>query len=141
MSSEPKPPLDLFNGLKTLSDASFPKKCALCGEEYDTVEAYIQKTGDVAGKSGLKKGFDDDDKPIVELFRNCICGSTLMDFFNDRRDITKEGLRRRKRFGQLMRMLIEKEIERAVARSELLKIIKGEHSPVLEKMGIHTLIR
>lgn len=133
--------LDLFHGLKALSDASFPKKCGFCGEEYATVEEYVRKTEDVSGKSGLKKGYDDDDKPIVELFRNCICGSTLMDCFNDRRDISDDGLKRRELFGKLMRMLTDNGIDSAVARSELLKVLKGEHSPVLEKMGINTQIR
>ncbi len=141
MPSELDPSLDLFNGLKALSDASFPKKCAYCGEEYATVEEYVQKTKDVSGKSGLKKGYDDDDTPIVELFRNCVCGSTLMDCFNDRRDVSDEGLKRRELFGKLMRMLTDKGVDVAVARSELLKVIKGEHSPVLEKMGISTHIR
>ncbi len=141
MPSEVDHPLDLFNGLKALSDASFPKKCSFCGEEYATVEEYVQKTEDVSGKSGLKKGYDDDDKPIVELFRNCICGSTLMDCFNDRRDVSDDGLKRRELFGKLMRMLTDKGIDVAVARSELLKVLKGEGSPVLEKMGINTKIR
>ncbi len=132
---------ELFNGLKALSDASFPKKCAFCGEEYATVEEYVQKTEDVSGKSGLKKGYDDDDKPIVELFRNCICGSTLMDCFNDRRDISEDGLKRRELFGKLMQMLTDKGVDRAVARSELLKVIQGKPSPVLEQLGINTQIR
>lgn len=133
--------LELFNGLKALSDASFPKKCSFCGEEYATVDEYVQKTEDVSGKSGLKKGYDDDDKPIVELFRNCICGSTLMDCFNDRRDVSTGGLKRRELFGKLMKMLTDKGVETDVARTELLKVIKGEPSSVLEKMGINTQIR
>lgn len=141
MPSETDHSSELFNGLKALSDASFPKKCAFCGEEYATVEEYVQKTEDVSGTSGLKKGYDDDDKPIVELFRNCICGSTLMDCFNDRRDVSSEGLKRRELFGKLLKMLTDKGIEGAVARGELLKVIKGEHSPVLEQMGINTQIR
>lgn len=133
--------LELFNGLKALSDASFPKKCAFCGQEYATVEEYVRKTEDVSGKSGLKKGYDDDDNPIVELFRNCVCGSTLMDCFNDRRDISDNGLKRRKLFGKLMDMLTAKGMESDVARSELLKVLKGESSPLLEKLGVNTHVR
>lgn len=141
MPSDSEYSSDLFSGLKALSDASFPKKCSLCGQEYASVEEYVQKTEDVSGKSGLKKGYDDDDKPIVELFRNCVCGSTLMDCFNDRRDLSDGGLKRRELFGQLMGMLTDKGIENDVARNELLKVIQGEPSPVLEKMGISTKIR
>lgn len=141
MALDSDDPMDLFRGLKALSDASFPKKCSFCGMEYATVEEFIQKTEDVSGKSGLKKGYDDDDKPIVELFRNCICGSTLMDCFNDRRDVTAEGLRRRELFGKLMSILTEKGLAQHVARNELIRVIRGEHSPVLEKLGVNTQIR
>lgn len=141
MPSNSNHTLELFNGLKALSDASFPKKCALCGQEYANVEEYVRKTEDVSGKSGLKKGYDDDDKPIVELFRNCVCGSTLMDCFNDRRDVSDGGLRRRKLFGKLMKMLTAKGIGRDEARRELLKLLKGESSPVLEKLGVNIQVR
>ena len=107
MPSDSEYSSDLFSGLKALSDASFPKKCSLCGQEYASVEEYVQKTEDVSGKSGLKKGYDDDDKPIVELFRNCVCVSTLMDCFNDRRDLSDGGLKRRELFGHLMGMLTD----------------------------------
>lgn len=141
MRSDKSSSLELFNGLKALSDASFPKKCSYCGEEFATVEEYVQKTEDVSGQSGLKKGYDDDDKPIVELFRNCVCGSTLMDCFNDRRDISGGGLKRRQLFGKLMEMLISKGVEGGVAREELLKILKGQSSQILEDLGINTQIR
>ncbi len=132
---------ELFNNLKALSDASFPKRCAMCGREYASVEEYVEKTQDVSGQSGLKKGYDDDDKPIVELFRNCVCGSTLMDCFNDRRDVSEGGLKRRKLFGKLITMLSEKGIEAGKARQELLKVMRGEPSEVLEKLGISTIGR
>ncbi len=141
MASNSDQSLALFNGLKALSDASFPKKCSFCGMEYASVEEYVQKTEDVSGKSGLKKGYDDDDKPIVELFRNCVCGSTLMDCFNDRRDVTDAGLKRRELFGKLMEILTEKGVAHEAARAELLKVIRGESSQLLQKMGIDTQVR
>jgi hypothetical protein len=141
MPSDINQAMTLFDGLKALSDASFPKKCATCGQEYATVEEYIRKTGDVSGKSGLKKGYDDDDNPIVELFRNCVCGSTLMDCFNDRRDVSDGGLKKRELYGKLLDLLLAKGLAVDAARSELLKVLKGETSPVLEKLGIHNRIR
>ena len=60
-----------------------------------------------------------------------------MDFFNDRRDVSNDGLKRREFFEQLMRMLTESKIAHAVARRELLKVVKGENSTVLDKLGIH----
>lgn len=132
---------ELFKGLKALSDASFPKRCASCGQEYASVEDYVEKTEDVFGKSGLKKGYDDDDKPIVELFRNCVCGSTLMDCFSDRRDVSEPGLKRRKMFGKLIDMLTSKGVEADTARVELMKVLKGEPSALLEKLGVNTQSR
>ncbi|MGD8844034.1 MAG: hypothetical protein PVJ84_18740 [Desulfobacteraceae bacterium] len=138
MGPDVKHSSELFKNLKALSDASFPKRCAMCGQEYASVKEYVEKTQDVSGQSGLKKGYDDDDKPIVELFRNCVCGSTLMDCFSDRRDVSDAGLKRRKLFGKLIDIMISKGVEAGLARQELLKVMQGEHSAVLEKLGVNT---
>jgi hypothetical protein len=132
---------ELFKGLKALSDASFPKRCANCGAEYESVKDYVQKTQDVSGQSGLKKGYDDDGKPIVELFRNCVCGSTLMDCFNDRRQATEAGIKRRMLFDKLLKDLQQEGLKASSAREQLLKVLRGEHSEVLTRIGINTQIR
>lgn len=126
----------LFKDLKELSESSFPKKCSSCGVVYESSEQFVLKTADIAGCSGLKSSQGDCGGQIVELFRNCICGSTLMECFNDRRDISKAGLKRRELFGRLMAILEKKRVPGDQARSELLKLINGERSRVLEKMGI-----
>jgi hypothetical protein len=77
---------------------------------------------------------DDDDEPIVELFRNCACGSTLLEFCSDRRDNSPAGIRRRRRFGELMVLLVSSGIKEFVARQELLKMLRGEKSEVIDKM-------
>ena len=129
---------DIFKGLRALSESTFPKRCANCGSEYATVQDYIQKTEDVSGKTGLKKGYDDYDQPIVELFRNCVCGSTLMDCFSDRRDISSQGLKRRTLFGKLLSLLESKGVNSDVAREQLLLVLRGQPSKLLEHMGINT---
>lgn len=126
----------LFSNLKALSASSFPKRCDNCGEVYMSSEQFISKTDDISGKSGLKIGADDSGGHIVELFRNCICGSTLMECFNDRRDTTKAGLKRRKLIERLMAILVKKGLPADLARAELLKLIHGDYSRVLERMGI-----
>jgi hypothetical protein len=141
MASDSNETSELFKGLKALSEASFPKHCASCGQEYTSVKDYVEKTDDVYGKSGLKKGYDDDDKPIVELFRNCTCGSTLMDCFSDRRDVSEAGLKRRKMFGKLIEMLTSKGVPADTARVELMKVLKGKSSGLLEKLGVNTQTR
>jgi len=122
----------LYAGLQELAAGAFPKRCTLCGRSYRNVEDYVAQTGRVgSGRSGLKQTFDDDGQVIVELFRNCVCGSTLMDCFNDRRDISAAGAKRRARFGELVESLVVRGLEREHARSELLKILRGEKSAVL----------
>lgn len=124
----------LFDGLTALYEASFPKKCANCGRTFASAEDYTTQTEDVHGKSGLKSSLDDDDKPIVELFRNCPCGSTLMDCFADRR--SPAAMKRRKVFGRVLDTLEQRGMERNHAREELLKVLRGGTSPEIEALGI-----
>ena len=136
---DPNRHLELYQGLKALSDASFPKKCASCGRQFGSLNAFIRETQSVSkGVSGLKRSLDGAKKSIVELYRNCPCGSTLMDCFDDRRDTTAWGTKHRALFGKLMRMLIVKGLASYRARRELHRILKGEYSSVLAKMGIET---
>lgn len=123
---------NIYKGLQALSNSSFPKKCSTCGIRYETVEDYVSKTESIRKMSGLKESFDDDDKPIVELFRNCVCGSTLMDVFNNRRDLSPSGLKRRKKFDELLNRLVDKGFTAETARDELLKIMRGEGSELLK---------
>lgn len=126
----------LFKDLKALSESSFPKKCSSCGKVYESSEQFVRNTAGIAGRSGLKSSEGDCGDQIVELFRNCICGSTLMECFNDRRDLSQAGLNRRELFGRLIAMLEKKGLSAGQARTELLKLVLGEHSRVLEEMGI-----
>ncbi|MBT8339511.1 MAG: oxidoreductase [Desulfatitalea sp.] len=130
---------DIYKGLRALSEASFPRQCTTCGKRFETVEAFIRATQTVReGNSGLKSALSETDAPIVELFRNCTCGSTLMDCFNDRRDMSPAGLKRRALFDQLLNLITSKGVKRSLARTELLKVLNGENSSLLQKMGIKT---
>jgi len=123
---------DLYAGLEEIAASAFPKGCAMCGRKYRDVDDYIAQTQRVgSGRSGLKQSLDDDGRVIVELFRNCVCGSTLMDCFSDRRNNSEIGVRRRARFGELIDNLVAKGLERERARSELLRVLRGEQSAIL----------
>lgn len=127
---------DLFEGLHALRKSAFPKHCANCGRTFDTAEQFLAETESIRdGLSGLKQSYDDDDSPIIELYRNCVCGSTLMDFFSDRRDFSERGVQRRKRFGELLEYLMGSGMERELARTELLKVLRGEKSELLQQYG------
>lgn len=126
----------LYEGLQEFAANAFPKRCAMCGRIYANTEDYIRQTGRVAGgRSGLKQTLGDDGEVIVELFRNCVCGSTLMDCFNNRRDRSAAGLKQRERFGHLIETLMARGLSHHQARTELLKVMRGEHSSILRPLA------
>lgn len=125
---------DFYSGLRELAESAFPKRCRNCGRTYQNAAEFVAATEPLAAdKSGLKQSLDDDGRAIVELFRNCVCGSTLMDCFNDRRDFSEAGLRRRQRFGELLAHLESQGLDPAIARSELLKVLRGQGSEILRR--------
>jgi hypothetical protein len=119
---------NLYVGLQALAESAFPKRCNNCGRRFENSEEFIKATNKLRPDvSGLKQTINNDGSAIVELFRNCACGSTLMDAFNNRRDLSEKGERRRQRFQELQDYLTEKHhLEPSVARDELLKLMKGE---------------
>lgn len=122
----------LFDGLKALADTAFPKQCANCGRTFDSVDQFLSETEDIRpALSGLKEATEEDGSKIVEVFRNCPCGSTLMEFCGDRRDFSDGGLKRRQRFDQLLIFLETHGLEKTVARDELIKVINGGSSDIL----------
>lgn len=127
---------ELYSGLSFIMTASFPKRCANCGSVFETAADFLERTAAAGGSSGLKESSDEDERPLVEVFRNCTCGSTLMEVCADRRDTSPAGLARRERFGELMKMLEDSGIEGPVARLELLKVMRGEQSALLEGLGL-----
>jgi len=128
----------LFEGLKALAESAFPKQCKTCGRVFETAEQFLlEARGLNAAGPILKESQDDDGGSILEVYGNCVCGSTLMSFFNDRRDVSEAGLRRRERFGELLEFLEAQGIERNTARMELLKVLRGEQSELLA--GIKSL--
>ena len=78
--------------------------------------------------SGLKQSVDDENVVIVEAYRNCQCGSTLMDLFSDRRDASGAGEHRRVLFNKLLPHLQEKGLTRLAARAYLLRLLRGQAS-------------
>ncbi len=127
---------NFFAGLKSIVDSAFPKTCPMCGKTYNNEDAFINETTKLNNQTGLKQSYDDDDHTIVELYRNCSCGSTLMNFFGDRRDTSEAGEKRRAKIGELIEYLITQGLEQDLARTELLKAIRGEKSEVLKKIKL-----
>jgi len=123
---------NLFDDLKSITASAFPKTCTMCNKVYNNEEDFIKETSKINNQTGLKQSYDDDDQTIVELYRNCSCGSTLMNFFGNRRDVSEAGEKRREKFGRLMEYLIAEGLEASVARNELLKVVHGQKSEILK---------
>jgi hypothetical protein len=129
----------LLDGLRELSKTAFPRKCENCGRVYTSFDEFVRETNQLEGRSGLKENLgcpEEGDDPIVELYRNCVCGSTLMEFLNNRRDTSENGKHRRATFGKLVDILVKRGLSREDARNELLMILHYKKSPLLESMGI-----
>jgi hypothetical protein len=125
----------LFRGLRILAESAFPKYCSYCNKHYETAEQFLAETqGTHTSSSGLMESIDDEEKPIIEAYRNCSCGSTLVEFFNNRRGSSEADDDRRKEFGELLESLIKAGVAPNVARNELLIVVRGGKSEFLENM-------
>lgn len=123
----------LYQGLKAIWDTEFPKTCPKCGRIYHSFEEYLVDTLALPNSSGLM-GYDiGDPGQQVGLFRNCACGTTIMAFCHDRRDLSETGNKRRQLFGELMNRLVEAGISAMDARQKLLSALRT--SPDVEEFG------
>lgn len=124
---------EIFSGLRELGASAFPKRCRGCGREYASAAEFIAATRPMDGEgSGLKQSWDDDGQQIVDLFRNCACGSTLMESFNDRRDLSAAGSERRQHFEGMLGLLVAQGVVRSIACVELRKFLHGQAHGLLD---------
>ncbi len=125
----------LFDGLQELKVGNFPKICPNCGRVYRSFTQFLAETKPLApDKSGLKSSLDENDQPLVELFRNCVCGSTLMDFYRSRRDHSENGERRRVLFNELLAQFVARGLSPERASDELRVVMSGKRSELLETL-------
>jgi hypothetical protein len=122
---------DIYAGLRQLANAAFPKRCGLCGREYQNATEFLTATQPLRDSSGLKQSHDDDGHEIVELFRNCVCGSTLLESYWNRRDLSDAGITRRKRFQEMVGKLVATGCPAETARGELLKFMRGQPNDLM----------
>lgn len=129
---------EIFASLHALAASTFPRRCQNCGRVYASADEFFAATRPVrADHSGLKQGIDDSGQTIVELFRNCACGSTLLESFHNRRDLSAAGLKRRARFDDLRDKLKAAGVDVDTAGVELLKMMRGQPNSLIEL--IHSL--
>ncbi len=128
---------ELYEGLQALLDAAFPKKCTGCGKTFMTLKEFLQGTYSTISSSGLKLSEQNTKRPVVELYRSCQCGATLMEFFHDRRDDSETGAMVRAKFAQLLDMLKNTGLSLGTARAELVQLLRGGQSQIFNMLGLH----
>mgnify|MGYP003624571415 CR=1 FL=1 len=122
---------EVFDGLQALSQAAFPKQCGSCGKEYVTLEQLVEGTTPQQG-SGLKETLA-GSSPTVEMECECSCGCLLTERFSDRRSCEAVGSQRRNLFDRLLSLLTEGGMPVKMAKKELLKVMKGQSSELLDR--------
>ena len=123
---------EVFAGLKVLAEGAFPKECSGCGKVYDTLEEFVENTSPVDSSQGLKEA-GGALKPLIEMSRLCECGTGMTAQCEDRRAHSALGLKRRDLFEHLLSILSEGGMPRGMAKSEILKVMRGEGSNLLSK--------
>lgn len=124
-----------YRGLRPKGESAFPKKCQNCGRVYETSKDFFFETANIkADETGLRACTDSDDSVVIEAFRNCVCGSTLMDNFSDRRDMSPGGRERRDKFIKMQNYLVRMGLSADTATAELLKVARGGESKILAKI-------
>lgn len=126
---------EYFQGLSALFESSFPKTCSVCGKVYKNSDQFLSETQNMPnGRSSLKEAIEDNGTTIVEVFRNCACGSTLMDEFSSRRDNSSRGQKKRQQFDKLLNILQQQGIPTEIGRREIINFINGQHSDIIDSI-------
>ncbi len=122
---------ELYAGLNAIAADAFPRHCNTCGARFETAEEFLNQTEALRNTTGVRESYDDDDAPLVEVYRNCPCGSTLMEEFADRRDNSPAGVERRRVFDVLTARLVGAGFDQELATRELRKVLRGQPSVIL----------
>jgi hypothetical protein len=126
----------LYDGLQEIAQNQFPRHCGACGRTFRDADEFIRSTHALRNLknehvSALQAAEDEHGQPAIQLYRNCPCGSTMLEFFQDRRDLSPAGQQRRKRFGELLEQMEQSGIDRALGRVELIRFLRGEESALI----------
>ncbi|MBL4852287.1 MAG: CbiX/SirB N-terminal domain-containing protein [Gammaproteobacteria bacterium] len=121
-------------GLRSVADSDFPKTCRNCQRSYQTLSEFIRDTVSTTPETGLKQGFNDEEQAIVELLRNCQCGSILMSPVHSRRGNSDLASECREQFDQLVAQMAATGRTHESAREDLRQVITGGYGDILEQL-------
>ena len=125
---------ELYGRLKAFDEEGFPKTCGTCGRVYESASAFIANTTAARAGSALKQSHDENGETVIELFRDCQCGSTLMSPFYSRRGSSDLASKCRHEFDQLIKHMTDSGHTHASAGEELRHVITGGYADILEQL-------
>ncbi len=111
--------------LKSRLKTPFPKRCAKCSTSFESFEDFFYRTEEITSGTVSYPILGQD----FYMHRNCLppCDTTLIVVFEDRRDETPEGMRRRELFETCIATLRQHlEIGEAEVRDVLLSVLANE---------------
>lgn len=112
-----------FGFLNSRLKSEFPKSCGKCGRSYQSFEEFYYETDAIERGTVTYPSLGSE----FYLHRNCKgeCGSTLVVIFNDRRDDSELGNKRRAVFQTCLNILGEKMgLAEAEARNILFSLLR-----------------
>lgn len=113
-----------YRGLRAIWNTEFPKTCPKCARIYESFDECLVDTVTLPQSTGLMGYETGEPGQQVGLFRNCVCGTTILAFCHDRRDMSPAGDQRRAMFGELLDRLMETGLSAHVARGRLLVALR-----------------
>ena len=108
--------------LKERLKTAFPKRCAKCSTVFESFEDFFYRTEEITSGTVTYPILGQD----FYMHRNCLspCDTTLIVVFEDRRDETAEGMRRRELFEECISTLRQHlEIDEVQVRDVLLAVL------------------
>jgi len=111
-----------------LDPNAFPKICGNCMKIYHNDINFLQETTPAQNISSYIKvitGSEEGRNGVyLEVFRNCSCGSTLMELFHCRRDLSEKGIRKRAVFEVFLDTLKKNGYDNEKARDLILEFMR-----------------
>lgn len=113
---------------------TFPKACKSCGRVYRDAKAFIEQTLPASIAKGIKPAHGNNGQEILEIFRNCHCGATLMSPFYSRRGSSGLASECRQQFDKLVTQMTLSGRTQEAAQGELRQVITGGYADILEQL-------
>jgi hypothetical protein len=121
---------ELLTEIQDLAYLFFPKYCSACGKFFADVEIYAEMAEIEISKADAVFNTGGGCHTIT-LYSHCPCGEKLSDTFSSRKDLTRTGEKRRAAFQDVMVRIYHMGVTMAASRTELLGLMRGIESHIL----------